>query len=252
MMITLSRRLKTIDSRPEIRDHDLKTSKPCFPHLLLPILLIALLFSNVVYCVTEHDRRGMNQRARVELEEILNTKEFRGQISQPSWWPRLVERLLRRLPGGVGWIGALLEWLSYFAFVLVIVGICILIARRFRRSPSFTTNRNFSVESSRHTDPEIAKAQAHECFQRGEYRQAIRYLYLSLLLNLNRAGLLAYDVAKTNGEYLGEVRVSMSDGAERFASLTQFFERKWYGMEESSAGDFQQCEETFAELVVGD
>jgi len=252
MMITLFRRLKTRDSRPEIQNRDLRTSRLCFPHLILLAPLIALLFSSAVYCATEHDRQGMNQHARAELEEILNTKEFKGQISQPPWWSRLVERFLGRLPGGVGWIGALLEWLSYFVFVFVIVGICIFIARRFRRSPSFTTNRNISVESSRHTDPETAKAQAHECFQRGEYRQAIRYLYLSLLLNLNRAGLLAYDVAKTNGEYLGEVRVSMSDKAERFTSLTQFFERKWYGMEESRAEDFQQCEETFAELVVGD
>lgn len=213
---------------------------------------MALLFSNVVYCTTEHDRQGMNQRARAELEEILSAKEFSGQISQPSWWSRLVDRLLHRVPDGVGWIGALLEWLFYFAIVLVIVGICILIARHFRRSPSFTTDRNIPVESSRHTDPETAKAQAHEYFQRGEYRQAIRYLYLSLLLNLNRAGLLVYDAAKTNGEYLGEIRVSMSGKAERFAALTQFFERKWYGMEESRAEDFQQCEETFAELVVGD
>lgn len=251
-MITLFRRLKTITSRPETQSRDLKTSRPCFPHILLFTLLMALLFSNAVYCATEHDRQGMNQRARAELEEILNTKEFKGQISRPSWWSKLVDRFLPRLPGGVGWIGALLEWLSYLTLVFIVVGICIFIARRFRRSPSFAKDLNIPIESSRHTDPETAKAQAHECFQRGEYRQAIRYLYLSLLLNLNRAGLLSYDVAKTNGEYLGEIRISMSDRAERFASLTQFFERKWYGMEESSAGDFQQCEETFAELVVGD
>ena len=45
---------------------------------------MAFLFSNAVYCVTEHGRQEMNQRARAELEEILNSKEFRGQISQPG------------------------------------------------------------------------------------------------------------------------------------------------------------------------
>ncbi|MFC1719405.1 DUF4129 domain-containing protein [Candidatus Poribacteria bacterium] len=191
----------------------------------------------------------MSQHARAELEEILSTEEFKGSSPQPPWWSKWIERLLRRLPGGVGWVGRLLEWMLYLAAVLALVSVCVFIARRFRRSPSFTTNYSIPAESEYNTDPEAVRNQAHECFQRGEYRQAIRYLYLSLLLNLDKVGILKYDIAKTNGEYLSEARVSMSGRVEKFASLTRFFEQKWYGMEESSAGDFQQCEETFAELI---
>ncbi len=218
-----------------------------FPLLL--IFLALLLFSDVAYCATENDRQAMSQRARAELEEILNTEEFKGSDPQPPWWSRWVDRLLRRLPGGVGWVGRLLEWMLYLAAVLALVSVCVFIARRFRRSPSFTTNYSIPAESEHHTDPEAVRNQAHECFQRGEYRQAIRYLYLSLLLHLDKTGLLKYDLAKTNGEYLGDIRVSMIEKAEGFASLTRFFEQKWYGMEESSAGDFQQCEKTFVELT---
>ncbi len=218
-----------------------------FPLLLIFFALLS--FSSVVYCATENDRQAISQRARVELEEILSTEEFKAQTPQPPWWSQWVERLLRRLPDGVGWAGTLLEWTLYFVAVLAIASICVFIARRFRRSPSFTTNYSIPVESEHHTDPEAVKNQAHECFQRGEYRQAIRYLYLSLLLHLDKTGLLKYDIAKTNGEYLGEVRVSMTSKVDRFASLTRLFEQKWYGMEESSAGDFQQCEETFVELI---
>jgi hypothetical protein len=98
-------------------------------------------------------------------------------------------------------------------------------------------------------DPETARARAYEHSQQGEYGPAIRYLYLSLLLYLDKAGLITYDTGKTNGEYINETRGSMRDRAEHFAFLTALFERKWYGMEESSAGDFQQCTETFAEIV---
>ncbi len=91
--------------------------------------------------------------------------------------------------------------------------------------------------------------QANEFYRAGDYRRAIRYLYLSLLLYLDKAGLLTYDAGKTDGEYLDEIYGNMKDEAERFASLTLFFERKWYGMEESSAGDFQHCEDTFVRLT---
>lgn len=212
------------------------------------IFLIFLSFSNTALCTTEHERQGMSQRAHKELEQILNTKEFSGQDLEPSWLSRWLENLLGRLPGGTRWLGVLLEWLFYLAAVIAIISLCVFIAMRLRRFPSIKTGRYTPVESG-DNDPETAKAKAHEYFQSGEYRQAIRHLYLSLLLNLDRAGLVTYDVAKTNGEYESEVRASMSGKAESFHLLTRFFERKWYGMEESNAMDFQQCEETFAELT---
>jgi hypothetical protein len=146
-------------------------------------------------------------------------------------------------------VGTVLEWLFYLIATLAAVSIFVFAARRFRRLPSFTTDHDALMEPQRHMDSETARARAHECSQGGDYRQAIRYLYLSLLLYLDKAGLLTYDVSRTNGEYLSEIYGSMGNQAERFAFLTLFFERKWYGMEKSSAGDFQQCEEAVDRLI---
>ena len=257
MMITTSEESagSEIKKRLKIPHPGLKSSASRFSHspriFLLPLIFfIFLTYNNSVHCATEYDRQDMNLRARTELEEILNREEFKGQNLQPPWWSRWVERLLRRLPGGgIAWIFMLLKWLFYLIVIFLIVFVCVSIAKYFRRSPFSTTNRDVPTDFRRHTDPEAARRQAHEYSQQGEHRQAIRYLYLSLLLYLDKAGLLMYDAGKTNGEYIGEIRGNTENKAENFAFLTSFFERKWYGMEKSSAGDFQQCEETFTELV---
>ena len=259
MMITASEESagSEIKKRLKVTRLGLKSSASRFSHspriFLLPLAFFIFLTSNnTIYCATEYDRQDMNLRARTELEEILSKKEFKGQNPQPPWWSRWVGSLLRRLPGGgISWVFMLLKWLFYLVVIFLIVFVCVSIAKYFRRSPFSTANRDVPTDFRRRTDPESARRQAHEYSQQGEYSQAIRYLYLSLLLYLDRAGSLIYDPGKTNGEYIGEIRGNTENKAEHFAFLTSFFERKWYGMEESSAGDFQQCEETFAELVVG-
>ena len=226
---------------------------PC----LFPVLfafVISLSYNGPAYGTAEHERQDMNQRARAALEEILSAEEFKDQDSQPPWWLRLGERLFDHLPGRAKWVGTVLEWLFYLAAALVTVSVFIFIAKRFRRLPLFTTDHNVPTGprvrgDQLHMDPGAARERAYECSQRGDYRQAIRYLYLSFLLYLDKAGLLTYDAGKTNGEILSEVYGSMGNQAERFAFLTLFFERKWYGTEESSVADFRQCKEAVDGLV---
>lgn len=212
------------------------------------ILLVFLLYSGAAYGTTEHERLDMNQRARAALEEILSAEEFKNQGSRPSWWARLVERLFDYLPGEAKWLGAVLEWLFYLFLTIAAILAFVFIAKRFRRLPSFTTEYDFLTETQLHMDPGVARMQAYEYSKKGDYRSAIRYLYLSLLLHLDKSGLLTYDASKTNGEYFGEVYSSIGGKAETFASLTLLFERKWYGMEECSAGDFQRYEEKLLDV----
>lgn len=246
-------RLRTRDIRHQTPDTSLRSQVSGLANALCSMLyatFFLLSYNALAYGVVEHERQDMSQRARAALEEILSTEEFKDvRSSQPSWLSRMAERLFNRLLGHAKWIGTVLEWLFYFIAALVTVLVFVFIAKRFRRLPSFTTDRGILTEPQRLMDPGAMRAQAYEDSQRGNYRRAIRYLYLSLLLYLDRAGLLTYDVGKTNGEYLSEIYTNMGETAEDFVALTLFFERKWYGMEQSSAGDFLQCEETFARLT---
>lgn len=212
-------------------------------------LFILLSCNSAVYGTLEHERQEMNQSARLALEEILSTAEFRDQSPQPPWWLRLAEYFMDHLPAGAGWMGNMLEWLLYLIAALVTISVFVFIARRLRRLPSLTIDHDVPIGTQLRMDPAAARKQAYECSQRGDYRQAIRYLYLSFLLHLDKVGLLTYNTSKTNGEILSEACASIGNKAQVFAFLTLSFERKWYGMEESSAADFQQCEEAVDRLM---
>ena len=70
--------------------------------------------------------------------------------------------------------------------------------------------------------------QAGEIARGGDYRTAMRYLYISALLWLDERNLLRYDRALTNREYLEHLR----DNAalrERLRPVVETFDRVWYG-----------------------
>jgi hypothetical protein len=64
----------------------------------------------------------------------------------------------------------------------------------------------------------------------GDYRNAIRYLYLSYLLVLDEQGVMRYDRSRTNREYLRSVS-SRPELAKPLRDVIDVFDRVWYGFE---------------------
>ena len=81
----------------------------------------------------------------------------------------------------------------------------------------------------------------------GEYRSAVRYLYLSCLLLLDERGLLRYDHSKTNREVLR----SVSDSPELAGPLqdvVEVFDNVWYGYHTLDEESFRHYSERVEEL----
>jgi hypothetical protein len=75
-----------------------------------------------------------------------------------------------------------------------------------------------------------ASRRAQHLSTSGEYRQAVRYLYLSALLLLDERGLLRYNRTQTNREYLRQV--SNQPGlASQLYPVIDTFDRVWYGFQ---------------------
>lgn len=86
-------------------------------------------------------------------------------------------------------------------------------------------------------------AEAFENAQRfinaGDYRSAIRQLYLATLLILDQRGRLKYDPTLTNREYLRQA----AQDPRTFTALepiVETFDRAWYGFEPISAQEFEK------------
>ncbi|WPB80394.1 DUF4129 domain-containing protein [Archangium violaceum] len=69
---------------------------------------------------------------------------------------------------------------------------------------------------------------ADELAARGEYREAVRSLYLALLSRLHREGVIHYDTTLSNWDYLRQFR-NRREWVPSFRELTLRFDFAWYG-----------------------
>ena len=76
--------------------------------------------------------------------------------------------------------------------------------------------------------PETWAGLADELAARGEFREAIRHLYLALLSRLHRDGVIDYDPTLSNWEYLFAFK-GASALKTGFKDLTRRFDFAWYG-----------------------
>jgi hypothetical protein len=85
--------------------------------------------------------------------------------------------------------------------------------------------------------PSAAFARAEFFIRQGDYRNAVRQLYLATLLLLDQRGKLRYDPTLTNREYL---RQALNDPrtTAALAPIVETFDRTWYGLEPLSQSEF--------------
>lgn len=93
------------------------------------------------------------------------------------------------------------------------------------------------------SDPE---AQLRNAIRKGNYRLAIRYLYLQTLSRLSEKNFIEISTNKTNFEYVMEV--SKHRFANEFAALTLQYEYVWYGEYPVDENLFEQIEGGFSQF----
>jgi hypothetical protein len=131
--------------------------------------------------------------------------------------------------------------------VLVVAGV-LLWRNRSRRQPVKAPSRRSvaeapSLEFALSLPQQSVAAlwrQAEDLARQGDYREAVRILYLAVLVLLHRANRIRYEKMRTNGEYAQQLR---SEAAlyGPFQRLTTLFEVKWYGERACRPEDFEAC-----------
>lgn len=187
------------------------------------------------------------------LNRLLARPEFQWVEQPPSWleqlWRDLQAAFWRFVAQLIGEAPVDLDGLGYVFTAAGIIGLLIVlifIARALRAG--------FAAEAQAHVDDEAAVMSAQAALQRaqalsraGDYRTAVRYLYLSALLLLDERGLLRYDRSLTNREYLRRV-ADKPELARHLREVVEVFDRVWYGYQPLDAAAYARYAEHVAAL----
>ncbi len=196
----------------------------------------------------------------VVVRSILAQPAFRHAPPNSSAAPSLIERILDwigdvvhrffgRLNAGRDVTNAIagFAWIVSMAFVAPVIalalGLLALVA--FRLVLRAVRGRGAAAGDATQLPPDGPPSAARlrdmalAAAQRGEYAQAVALLFAAALLALDERELVAYDGARTPGEYRRLVRAGVATCAAAFDELTLRFVRASYAQSPTSREDFE-------------
>ena len=200
------------------------------------------------------EETGKWEECRGLLDQIYGGKEFRGLVKQrtPPWQKYIkdfftaVDRWLEEHLKFLGGIGG--EWIFFATYLTLLVLATILIIWIMRllgpvgwrwRQPGVTFPGSIPSPSEKHWRE--WRDEAEKKAQQGAFREAIRFLFISVLVEGQQKGWWLYEPEATNREHLARVETT-SDRREPLERLIKSYELAWYGLRQPGRQEFQECE----------
>ncbi|MFZ5879340.1 MAG: DUF4129 domain-containing protein [Chloroflexota bacterium] len=193
------------------------------------------------------------------LQAILVDPQF--QRSEPpenpiaKWFDEQWQRFMRWLAGIFGEDNQVTVTVSEGAFevipslatILLVLALAYVFRSLFFDLAAEASLAGGDEEGGEPITAEQAFARAQSLSRGGDYRSAVRYLYLSSLLLLDERGMLRYDRSKTNHEYLRSV-AGQPELAEPLREVVDVFDNVWYGYHSVDEESFQHYSRRVEEL----
>jgi hypothetical protein len=179
---------------------------------------------------------------RKQLAEILARREFGAKTD--DFWRRLwrtIDEFFRSLSGYHD-TAPVVYWLLIAVCLGLLALLVIHIVWSVRRV-LFVSAGGSEAESSRETRGRLSAGYREEAQRRaaaGEYTEAIRFLFLSLVYRFDESGRVLFPRAYTNREYLSlfEGRVPMRSQLQVFVDALDEY---WYGQRAVAQEQYERC-----------
>jgi hypothetical protein len=188
------------------------------------------------------------------LHTILAQPEFAWAEPIPNplndWWQKLWDAfndLLNRMLGRIPVPGSTSTLIGSVVAAIVLVIVFIFVYRTLFNDFIRETQLDEGDETSEPLTSEGAFERAQSLSRGGDYRSAVRYLYLSSLLLMDERGILRYDRSKTNREYLRSVS-NMPELAKPLGEVIEVFDNVWYGYHSLEEETFKKYSDRVEEL----
>jgi hypothetical protein len=194
-------------------------------------------------------------RARAAANAVLARAEFQA-ADGPTWWDRQKAKLwdwLGQLFEGVGrlgsaapWLGTLLEWLLFTAAAVGLLFFLLRNVARQRLRVAMGEGAARAAAWDRESGDWAKWAEEHAAA--AEWREAVHCLYWAAIVLLEARRAWRHNPARTPREY---VRLLRAGSAQQKAlrTLTQIFERVWYGLRAADAEEYARAREVYEQLA---
>ena len=213
------------------KDTDDQTLSPYFSDTLTPN------YRSIVYDSIDAINSDKGFYYKRYMDSLLRATQNKPQKPPSKRVDLRGTGFFRSIFGVIFWIAAI----GLFAYIVY---------RLFLSNSSFLSRNRKNVESdikltteATTNDPE---AQLRNAIKNGNYRMAIRYLFLQTLSRLAERKFIEINTNKTNYEYVNEVRKHKF--ANEFASLTLKYEYVWYGEYPVDEKLFEQIQTGFVQF----
>ncbi|WP_394749751.1 DUF4129 domain-containing protein [Spongiimicrobium salis] len=200
--------------------------------------------------INEEDLSAYRDDPKFDYEPVQHEDSLWNDIK--NWFLNLLAEFFQWLFGVEEAAGALAIFLRIIPYVLLGLLIYLLI-RFFIKANSramLHSQKNQSVVGMSEEENIIKNENIHELIKNaiaaGDYRLAIRYYYLSILKLMSHKEYIAWEMQKTNDDYIKELKET--DFKQSFARITHLYDYIWYGSFAIDESKFRKAEIAFSEL----
>lgn len=183
------------------------------------------------------------EEIRRAVEEVFQRPEFTQRTDS------LFLTLIRKLGEFFTWLGTLygaqpvLFWIFLLGSIVLLVAMIALIVYQIRRAfgGQPANRRRHSCDANERLRRSIDfRRRAADCAERGEYTEAVRSLFLSLVYRFDESGRVGFRKAYTNREYLSLVgdRIETRD---RLRFFVDAIDDHWYAQQPSERELYERC-----------
>jgi hypothetical protein len=204
------------------------------------------------------DRWG---ESHARLQKVFSAREFQDleEAKEPAWMVFLKELLrkivewLEKHPGGLNVSG---QWLEYIFYGVILGGGFLLVLWILRTlGPVGWRFRDLKIKSGQERKASgvnwrALRDESRHKGEKGEYREAIRLFFISVLMEGHERGWWIYRREATNREHLMGVEGS-TGRREALGKMIQVYENVWYGHESPGKEALSQCMEWLQSMEAG-
>lgn len=142
------------------------------------------------------------------------------------------------------------DFLSYLSIALTVFIIFIIVFIIFRNayiSKKIKKDDEEILLSVKEPEDMLKVVDKH--IRKGDYNNALRFLYIASLIKLNNYNIVKLNKSKTNKQYLTEIKLNRPDLFNIFSKFTQDFNKYCYGGRVIRADKFQNWYQAYFEII---